>query len=134
VFDSWCRHHIPGVLEYILAPETSNTKNGSNPARIGPFSVDRPCALKQNMRLPEFGGVPEWSKGSDCKSDASASEVQILPPPPNTCCVCCYARRQMVGVLLVKRGFLIVRGLRCAKSASTLRFSGGPGRKAGCLM
>ena len=29
-----------------------------------------------------FGGVPEWSKGSDCKSDGSPSKVQILPPPP----------------------------------------------------
>ena len=29
------------------------------------------------------GGVPEWPKGSDCKSDAKASEVRILPPPPD---------------------------------------------------
>ncbi len=29
------------------------------------------------------GGVPEWLKGTDCKSVArGASEVQILPPPP----------------------------------------------------
>ena len=28
------------------------------------------------------GGVPEWPKGSDCKSDAKASQVRILPPPP----------------------------------------------------
>ena len=29
-----------------------------------------------------FGGVPEWPKGSDCKSDAKASVVRIHPPPP----------------------------------------------------
>ena len=28
------------------------------------------------------GGVPEWPKGSDCKSDAKASLVRIQPPPP----------------------------------------------------
>ncbi len=28
------------------------------------------------------GEIPEWSKGADCKSAASASEVQTLPPPP----------------------------------------------------
>ena len=34
-----------------------------------------------------MGGVPEWPKGSDCKSDAQASVVQIHPPPPtgNSC-------------------------------------------------
>ena len=31
---------------------------------------------------PRFGGVPERPKGSDCKSDAKASQVRILPPPP----------------------------------------------------
>ena len=30
-----------------------------------------------------FGGVPEWPKGSDCKSDAQASVVRIHPPPPD---------------------------------------------------
>ncbi len=30
-----------------------------------------------------FGGVPEWPKGSDCKSDAQASVVRIHPPPPS---------------------------------------------------
>ena len=29
-----------------------------------------------------MGGVPEWPKGSDCKSDAQASVVRIHPPPP----------------------------------------------------
>ena len=29
-----------------------------------------------------MGGVPEWPKGSDCKSDAKASVVRIHPPPP----------------------------------------------------
>ena len=28
------------------------------------------------------GGVPEWPKGSDCKSDAQASVVRIHLPPP----------------------------------------------------
>ena len=27
-------------------------------------------------------GVPEWPKGSDCKSDAQASVVRIHPPAP----------------------------------------------------
>ena len=27
-------------------------------------------------------GVPEWPKGSDCKSDARASMVRIHPPAP----------------------------------------------------
>ncbi len=29
-----------------------------------------------------IGGVGERSNPSDCKSDASASQVRILPPPP----------------------------------------------------
>src|SRR5690625_6595488 len=29
-----------------------------------------------------FAGVPEWLKGSDCKSDARASVVRIHPPAP----------------------------------------------------
>ena len=29
-----------------------------------------------------FGGIPEWSKGADCKSVAKASKVRILLPPP----------------------------------------------------
>ena len=32
--------------------------------------------------MPPSGGVPEWPKGSDCKSDAQASVVRIHPPPP----------------------------------------------------
>ena len=32
--------------------------------------------------VPPSGGVPEWPKGSDCKSDAKASVVRIHPPPP----------------------------------------------------
>ena len=33
-----------------------------------------------------MGGVPEWPKGSDCKSDAQASVVRIHPPPPLYLC------------------------------------------------
>ena len=33
--------------------------------------------------VPPSGGVPEWPKGSDCKSDAKASVVRIHPPAPN---------------------------------------------------
>ena len=29
-----------------------------------------------------FGGVPERSNGTDCKSVTSVSKVRILPPPP----------------------------------------------------
>jgi hypothetical protein len=31
---------------------------------------------------PRLAGVPEWPKGSDCKSDAQASVVRIHPPAP----------------------------------------------------
>ena len=34
-----------------------------------------------------MGGVPEWPKGSDCKSDAQASVVRIHPPPPLYSCL-----------------------------------------------
>jgi len=44
--------------------------------RKGCIFVDSLMSVIQNMRLPVFGGVPEWSKGADCKSAASASEVQ----------------------------------------------------------
>ena len=44
-------------------------------------AVDKGEGRLDNM--PPFGGVPEWSKGSDCKSDAKASVVQIHPPPPD---------------------------------------------------
>ncbi len=30
------------------------------------------------------GGVPEWLKGTDCKSVAYATLVRIQPPPPFT--------------------------------------------------
>jgi hypothetical protein len=44
-----------------------------------------------------FGGVPEWPKGSDCKSDAKASVVRIHPPPP----VCeSFLTRSVAGVPL----------------------------------
>ena len=42
--------------------------------------VDKGVGHLDNM--PPFGGVPEWPKGSDCKSDAKASVVRIHPPPP----------------------------------------------------
>ena len=42
--------------------------------------VDKGAVDQDNM--PPFGGVPEWPKGSDCKSDARASVVRIHPPPP----------------------------------------------------
>ena len=43
-------------------------------------SVDTEGVHLENVR--PSGGVPEWPKGSDCKSDAKASQVRILPPPP----------------------------------------------------
>ena len=42
--------------------------------------VDTGVGHLENVRPP--GGVPEWPKGSDCKSDARASVVRIHPPPP----------------------------------------------------
>src|SRR5690606_2383187 len=44
--------------------------------------VDNQQAQKENVG-PFLGGVPEWPKGSDCKSDAQASLVRIQPPPPS---------------------------------------------------
>ena len=43
-------------------------------------AVDTGCRDLENVR--PSGGVPEWPKGSDCKSDARASVVRIHPPPP----------------------------------------------------
>ena len=43
-------------------------------------SVDTEGVHLENVR--PSGGVPEWPKGSDCKSDARASVVRIHPPPP----------------------------------------------------
>ena len=38
--------------------------------------------LKDNTQLRSRGGVPEWLKGSDCKSDGSAFGGSN--PPPST--------------------------------------------------
>jgi hypothetical protein len=43
--------------------------------------VDRRGVVNQNSPLV-FGGVPEWPKGSDCKSDGSAFGGSN--PPPST--------------------------------------------------
>ena len=43
-------------------------------------AVDTGGRHLENVR--PSGGVPEWPKGSDCKSDARASVVRIHPPPP----------------------------------------------------
>ena|GEM_PF-3917727 len=48
------------------------------------FLVDKHLPRLENV--PPFGGVPEWPKGSDCKSDAKASVVRIHPPPPDKSC------------------------------------------------
>ena len=45
------------------------------------FIVDTAYRMPQNCP-PNFGGVPEWPKGADCKSAAQASMVRIRPPPP----------------------------------------------------
>jgi hypothetical protein len=44
-------------------------------------SIDKVFLLLDNTA--PFGGVPERSKGSDCKSDAKASVVRIHLPPPD---------------------------------------------------
>ncbi len=44
-------------------------------------SIDKVLLLLDNTA--PFGGVPERSKGSDCKSDAKASVVRIHLPPPD---------------------------------------------------
>ena len=38
-------------------------------------------------RDKKSGGVPEWSKGSDCKSDGSAFGGSNPPPTTINCCV-----------------------------------------------
>ncbi len=37
--------------------------------KIVRFTVDTACAMPQYSAL-DFGGVPEWPKGADCKSAA----------------------------------------------------------------
>ena len=49
---------------------------------LGRFFVDTSSVVEQNMRLPVFGGVPEWPKGADCKSAGSAFGGSN--PPPST--------------------------------------------------
>ena len=44
--------------------------------------VDRGMTLDENTQLRSRGGVPEWPKGSDCKSDGSAFEGSN--PSPST--------------------------------------------------
>ena len=44
--------------------------------------IDKAGFHPQNKRLAFFGGVPERSKGSDCKSDGSAFGGSN--PPPST--------------------------------------------------
>ncbi len=56
-------------------------------------SIDKVLLLLDNTA--PFGGVPERSKGSDCKSDAKASVVRIHLPPPDK---------------VVRRGYSIVMG------------------------
>ena len=56
-------------------------------------SIDKLFLLLDNTA--PFGGVPERSKGSDCKSDAKASVVRIHLPPPDK---------------VVRRGYSIVVG------------------------
>ena len=63
-----------------------------------PVRVERRKAATRRARLLEpsnpppsseggvekvLAGVPEWPKGSDCKSDAKASVVRIHPPAPD---------------------------------------------------
>ena len=44
--------------------------------------VDSGRQLNENTQLRSRGGVPEWLKGSDCKSDGSAFGGSN--PPPST--------------------------------------------------
>ena len=61
------------------APPIRGAEEGQN-SPSGP--VDTGGRHLENVR--PSGGVPEWPKGSDCKSDARASVVRIHPPPPRT--------------------------------------------------
>ncbi len=68
----------------------SNERCGSDPeGREGRHGLSVRRIGHSEPALAEcFGGVPEWPKGSDCKSDARASVVRIHPPPPLPQVVC----------------------------------------------
>lgn len=66
-----------GVAQLVEQLTCNQQVGGSIPSASSIFSFSG-CA-KWRART---GGVPEWPKGSDCKSDAKASQVRILPPPP----------------------------------------------------
>lgn len=54
-------------------------------AKLGPlgqYSFDKGFFLSENTQLNRVGGVPERSKGSDCKSDGFAFEGSN--PSPST--------------------------------------------------
>ena len=61
-----------GVAQPVEQLICNQQVGGSNPSTSSTISPAR----------TKYGGVPEWSKGADCKSVASASMVRIHSPPP----------------------------------------------------
>ena len=61
-----------GVAQLVEQLICNQQVGGSNPSTSSTISPAR----------TKYGGVPEWSKGADCKSVASASMVRIHSPPP----------------------------------------------------
>ena len=49
---------------------------------FSPLEKKLTVAPDERRMLRLCAGVPEWPKGSDCKSDARASVVRIHPPAP----------------------------------------------------
>ena len=54
---------------------------GSVPNKNLAFVFPNPSDLVRVVVVSENGEFPEWSKGSDCKSDVSASLVRIQHSP-----------------------------------------------------
>ncbi len=74
------------VVEPVLLSGFSGGENEKNNSALllSVFfskAVDSADMIKQNAGLP--GGVPEWPKGSDCKSDGSAFGGSNPPPSTN---------------------------------------------------
>ena len=60
----------------------SSSKKGPTSDAENELCVDFAASKRENARL-SLGGVPEWPKGSDCKSDGSAFGGSNPPPSTN---------------------------------------------------
>ena len=72
IFGQKCKKTLVQPLIFVLPNNCNQQVGGSNPSTSSTIS----------LVTIVYGGVPEWSKGADCKSVASASMVRIHSPPP----------------------------------------------------